>query len=364
MIFFFYDSFCINFLKKNILEYDLNYRILIKISLDNFSVLINDTKLRLYDENIQYSKYKIINLIFYPFHLIAIFIYIFINIKKTKENKNINFIYLEGFIIFLSGLISIKLLGLKNTKLVYFCGDWFEPKNTLLSKVFYKFFLLSDKIILNNQYKAFYFSKLIQKKRSLHNNTELNGEILPILYNITNFDDQKKNDIVFIGNFKTKNIILEFVDKYQNFLRENEIKFHLFGQDTPYKHEFMTKVKIKALNDIVFNHGYFNREEIELNLKSSICGLNLISQNDQYSANSINAKTIDYLSNKVVPITNIENTTTANLLKKYNLGYVIEKNDPKSIYEALINIRDNYEFYKKANLQFIKKIESYNFLNY
>ena len=261
-------------------------------------------------------------------------------------------------------MISIKLLGLNNTKLVYFCGDWFEPKNTLLSKVFYKFFLFSDKIILKNQYKAFYFSKLIQKKRSFHNDTELNGEILPILYNITNFDEKNKNDIVFIGNFKIKNILLDFVEKYQNFLRDNNIKFHLYGQNTLYKQDFMRKLKIKSLNDLVLNHGYFNRDEIELNLKTSICGINLISQNDQYSANTINAKTIDYLANKVVPITNIENTTTANLLKKYNLGYVIEKNEPKSIYEALIYIRDNYEFYKKANLQFVKKIESYNFLNY
>ncbi len=364
MIFLFYDSFCFNFFRNNILSSNLKYKVLIRISLDKFSISINDTDIKFFNEKIQYSKNNILNLFLYPFHLIGIFLYIFSIIKKIKEKKVVEYVYLEGFIIFLSGLITIKLLRLKNVKLIYFCGDWFEPKNSLLSKIFCKLFYASDKIILKNEHKSFYFSELLKKKRSDHNNINLKGEILPVLYDLNNSSNEKnKRDIAIIGNFKIHIELYNFIKNYNNYLYSNNIKIHLFGPSSKNKVFFLNQLKKDKLNNLIIDHGFFDRKKLNENLKSCIIGLNLITSDDVYSKNSINARTVDYISNFLIPITNIQNTTTSNFLISNKLGYIIKNNSPKSIFEAILFIRCNYSLYHESNLVLYSKIKSYNFLN-
>ena len=364
MIFLFYDSFCFKFLKENISDSKIEFKILVRVSLDKFSISINNTNIKFFEEKIQYSRNQIINLIFYPIHIIGIFLYIFTLIKKFNQSNELKKIYLEGFIIFLCGLISIKLLKLKNIKLIYFCGDWFETRKSMLSKLFYKFFLFSDKIIMKNNPKVFYFSELIKKKRSIFNKQDLNGEVLPVLYKLNSYEHNIKKDIALIGNFKIKSILFDFIYSYRDFLIKNEIKLNIFGPESKSKDEFLNLIKNNNLTDLVIDHGYFNRNNLHMHLKGCFCGINLINREDKYSSNSINAKTVDYLSNYVVPITNKENITTAEFIKKYSLGYVVNEPTPISIYDAIVNIKLNYNSYKSSNLNYNSKFKLYNFLDH
>ena len=85
MIFLFYDSFCFKFLKENISDKKIEFKILVRVSLDKFSISINNTNIKFFEEKIQYSRNQIINLIFYPIHIIGIFLYIFTLIKKFNQ---------------------------------------------------------------------------------------------------------------------------------------------------------------------------------------------------------------------------------------------------------------------------------------
>lgn len=158
-----------------------------------------------------------------------------------------------------------------------------------------------------------------------------------------NFASSKNEFIIsYIGNIGYAQN-LDFLIDVATLCKKEDIKFHLIGKGAV-KNILMEKVTALGLKNFIFKNGCSKKEAFEYMNRSHVL---LIILNKRYSAFylTIPSKVFDYLwANKPI-LYGIEGEGRK-ILDSLPGNIYFDSNDPNSLARAIINLKNNYSFYK------------------
>ena len=155
--------------------------------------------------------------------------------------------------------------------------------------------------------------------------------------------------IVYAGSFgRINNVIylVEIAEKLKDI--DNNIKFLIAGGGFQKKELYQKSKELNLLNDTVFLFDYFNKSSIHIFLSSATVVASLFIDRYSMRNNSANKFFDGMAAGKPIMIN--YDGWQSDLIKNFNIGFKIPKNNPKKAAKKIKNIVDD----KKSNLKMSK----------
>lgn len=227
--------------------------------------------------------------------------------------------------------------------------DWCESRSSWVFKIIQK--ILSTIFDMNSAVSESVANKINHKK----SNTFV---IFPSASNMNNFDNEsclKKNSICMISRLEEHKNIIEGIEIFKKiYAYDKEVSLDIVG-DGSLKNEIKKFVKDNDLRNI-YIHGYLSNEDKNNILKSS----QILLITSFREGHPVTLSESVFFKTPILTI-DFQDNGTADIVKKYNIGEVIESDViddiPGKSLEKYIKIINNFERFQRNCIEASKKFD-------
>jgi glycosyltransferase involved in cell wall biosynthesis len=266
----------------------------------------------------------------------------------------------------------LKKLGFCN-KSYFLSGDWLVTKkkkswgsylycHVLFIAEDYLVCKLSD-VVFNLHTKVYELRKDFYK-RDISRNQIINNDwwLVGVKRGChRNFINTSKEKICFLGNIKDSAGLDLIVRSLKTLTRDTKIKLKVMGPDAGQFDRYLDLARRIGLDGAIECLGYIESNRLEAALADCFCGLNLVTDKNDFSNYGMPGKILLYLQFLLPIITTVHAGYLATLVKKYDLGIVIEPDEPGFV-NAVNKIHAHHAAYRDRILKFIDDLPDENLL--